>query len=83
MIVGNYYENVKGVSYVDPETNRIRVKSLGNSSLPDGVMIECSKPIRTSHPVGTHFRTENVKVCKKPNGRIYLRAKDQMIYPMD
>lgn len=82
MILGNYYDNVLGQSFIDPETSGLRVRSLGNRTIPDGLLIECSKIIRKEHPVGTIFRTENVKVCVKRSGRLYLRAKDQMIYPL-
>lgn len=80
MEVGDYIPNVLCVSFIDPETGRLRVKTQGNAALPDGLLVECSKKERESHPVGTRFRTEQVKVCKKPDGRIYVRAKDQMIY---
>ncbi len=80
LIIGNYYENVKCESFLDPETNRIRVRPLPNQGLSTKIVVECKKVIREAHQIGTRFRTENVKVCKKPDGRIYLRAKDQMIY---
>jgi hypothetical protein len=80
LVVGNYIENVKCESFRDSETNRIRVKPLQGQNIPTDIVIECSSKIRKENPVGTKFVTENVKVCKKTNGRIYLRAKDQMIY---
>ena len=75
LIVGNYYENIKSENFKDKETGRIRVRLLSGQNLP----IECSKSERESHLIGTKFVTENVKVCQKPDGRIYLRAKDQFI----
>ena len=80
LIIGNYIDNVKCESFLDPETNRIRVRPLPNQGLPTKMVLECLKSIREAYPPGTQFKTENVKVCKKPDGRIYLRAKDQMIY---
>ena len=79
LIVGNYYENIKCESFMDPETGRIRVRPLDGQNLPTNLVIECSKSERESNPIGTLFLTDNVKVCKKPDGRIYLRAKDQFI----
>ena len=79
LTLGNYYENIKCENFIDPETNRIRVRPLSGQNLPTNIVIECSKKERESHPIGTKFITENVKVCKKPDGRIYLRAKDQFI----
>ena len=82
LIIGNYINHVQGISHIDKETGRVRVKTYGNKTIEDGLMIECSKKIRESHPLGTLFTTENVKICKKPDGRVYVRAKDQMIFPL-
>ena len=79
LIVGNVIENVICESFKDPETGRIRVRPLPGQNLPTKIVIECSRPERNAHPVGTKFITENVKVCKKEDGRIYLRAKNQFI----
>lgn len=80
LVIGNYIENVKGESFKDPVAGRIRVRPLPDQGLPTDLVIECSKDERLRHPLGTKFTTVNVKVCIKPDGRIYLRAKDQMIY---
>ncbi|MBC3847726.1 hypothetical protein H8K90_15115 [Winogradskyella echinorum] len=82
LIIGNYYDNIKCESFKDPETGRIRVRPLPNQGLPTKIVIECKEKTRNAHPIGTKFRTENVKVCQKTTGRIYLRAKDQMIYKL-
>jgi hypothetical protein len=79
LIVGNIYKNIKCESFKDPETGRIRVRPSDGQNIPTTLVIECSKDEREAHPVGTQFKTENVKVCKKIDGRIYLRAKDQWI----
>ena len=79
LILGNYYENIKCENFKDKETGRIRVRPLSGQNLPTNLVIECSKSERESSPIGTKFITENVKVCQKPNGRFYLRAKDQHI----
>lgn len=83
LIVGKYYENIKCENFKDSETNRIRVRPLGGQNLPTNLVIECSKTQRELHPIGTKFITENVKVCQKPDGRIYLRAKNQFIKKID
>lgn len=83
LIIGNYYENILCESFRDTKTKRIRVRPLPNQGFPTNLVIECSSKIRIEHPVGTKFRTENVLVTKKPNGRIHLRAKDQMIYKIE
>ncbi len=83
LIVGDYYENIYCENFRDPETGRIRVRPLPGQGLLESIVIECSKKEREQYPPGTHFVTESVKVCKKPDGRIYLRAKDQMIMKVD
>lgn len=80
LILGNYIDNVQCESFLDPETGRIRVRPLAGQGITTKIVIECSKEERERWPLGTKFTTENVKVCVKPDGRIYLRAKDQMIY---
>jgi hypothetical protein len=75
------YKNLICESFLDPETGRLRVKpALGQPF--QGMVIECSRSIRNQYPIGTKFYCEEVKICKKPDGREYLRAKNQMIYPM-
>jgi hypothetical protein len=78
--IGNIYKNINCESFLDEETNRIRVRPCVNQIVSSDLVIECSKAIRESHPIGTVFICEEVKVCKKQTGRIYLRAKNQMIY---
>jgi hypothetical protein len=79
LIVGNYIDNVKCENFKDPETGRIRVRPLSGQGLSTHLVIECSKYERERHPIGTKFMAADVKVCVKPDGRIYLRARDQMI----
>ena len=79
IIVGNTHDNIKCESFKDSETSRIRVRPLPGQGLPTNLVVECSSKERKAHPEGTKFITENVKVCKKTDGRIYLRAKDQRI----
>ncbi|RZJ34728.1 MAG: hypothetical protein EOO51_08350 [Flavobacterium sp.] len=83
LIVGAFYKNIKCENFRDPETGRVRVRPLKGQNLPTNLLIECCKIERESHPPLTKFITENVKVCKKPDGRIYLRAKDQFIKKID
>jgi hypothetical protein len=73
------YSNLPCESFLDPETGRIRVRPIKGHPLHQ-MVIECSRSIRNQYPVGTLFYCEEVKVCRKPDGREYLRAKDQMIY---
>lgn len=80
LVIGNTFSNVLCESFLDPETNRVRVRSLGDNNIPAGILVECLKSIREQYPVGTQFYAKAIKVCKKTDGRIYLRAKDQMIY---
>jgi len=77
--LGDYIENVKCENFLDPETGRIRVRPMPNQDIPTNLMIDCSRFERERHPSGTRFITENEKVSIKPVGRIYLRAKDQVI----
>ena len=82
LVIGHYFTNLICESFLDPETNRIRVRPLPDQGVPANVVIECSRSEREAHPLGTVFYCEDAKVCQKPDGRIYLRAKDQMIYRM-
>ena len=79
MIIGNYIENVKCENFKDPETGRIRVRPQPNQGLPTNLVIECSRVERERHPLGSKFITADVKICVKPDGRNYLRARDQII----
>lgn len=83
LIVGTYRSNIKCENFLDPETNRIRVRPLPGQNLPVYLVIECSRSIREAYPLGTVFLAKTVKICDKPNGRIYLRAEDQMIYKIN
>lgn len=80
LIIGNFIDNLKCESFLDRRTGRVRVRPISEQGISTEILIECSRYERDKYPVGTKFYTENVKVCKKPDGRIYLRAKDQMIY---
>ncbi|WP_431156747.1 hypothetical protein [Winogradskyella poriferorum] len=82
MIVGDYIENIECESFLDPETGRVRIRPLPNQGIPTNLVIECSRTFRDTakYPLRTKFKTENVKVCQKDVGRIYLRAQDQMLY---
>jgi hypothetical protein len=80
--VDDIYTNVICESFKDKETGRLRVRPI-DIKVPDyTIVVECSKKEREAHPIGTKFTAKEVKVCKKPNGRFYLRAKDQMIYKL-
>jgi hypothetical protein len=79
MVIEDIHEYIECESFKDPETGSLRVRPLPGQGLPTNLVIECSSKERKAHPEGTKFITENVKVCKKTNGRIYLRAKDQKI----
>jgi hypothetical protein len=78
--IGNTFKNVQCESFLESRTNRIRVRTIGDVNLPEGILVECLKSIREQYPIGTRFYAQEIKVCKKTDGRIYLRAKDQMIF---
>lgn len=63
-------------TFLESRTNRVRVRTIGDSDIPAGILVECLKSIREQYPAGTQFYATEIKVCKKPDGRIYLRAKD-------
>ncbi|WP_271769145.1 hypothetical protein [Aquimarina algiphila] len=79
LIIGQYYDNIKCEFFLDKETNRVRVRPLPNQLVPTTMVIECLKKLREENKVDTHFLTENVKVCKKPDVGVYLREKGQVI----
>lgn len=77
--LGTYIDDILCESVFDEKANKIRVRPLSGQGLPKEMNIQCSKSIRNKYPVGTKFRTDDVKVCKA-YGAFYLRARDQMIY---
>ncbi|MFZ4931792.1 hypothetical protein [Chryseobacterium sp. Mn2064] len=83
-IIGNYISNVLCENFLDTETNRVRIRPLPNQGLSTDLKIECFMKYRNIniYPLGTQFIAENVKVCIKPVGRVYLRAKDQKLTPI-
>lgn len=83
MEVGNYYENILCESFHDKESRRVRIRTIPCDSMPTSILVESLKIFRDRYPVGTKFRANNVKICKKPDGRIYARAQDQMLYVVD
>lgn len=80
MEIGNYYDNILCESFHDRETGRIRIRTIPCNALPESLLVESLKIFREKYPVGTKFETTKIKICQKPNGRIYARAEDQMLY---
>ena len=56
LIVGQYFTNIKCESFLDKQTNRIRVRPLENQQVPSTVFIECLKKIREENKVVTSIR---------------------------
>lgn len=85
MIVGAFYTNILCESFLDPETGRVRIRTLKCPALPNSLMVESLKIFRNldEYSLGTKFKTTKIKVCKKTDGRIYARAEDQMLYPLN
>jgi hypothetical protein len=84
MEVGDYYNNILCESFLDPETGRVRIRTIKCPALPNSLMVESLKKFRelNRYHLGTKFTTKNIKICKKPDGRIYARAEGQMLYPL-
>ncbi|AEA42594.1 hypothetical protein [Fluviicola taffensis] len=80
LVIGTKYLDVLFETFLDPETSHIRVRPLSDQGFPPNILIESLTKFRDEYPEGTVFRTESVTVCKRPEGRIYLRAKNQMLY---
>ena len=80
MEIVDVYENVQCESFID--LNRIRVRTIGNSAVPDGIFIACSKTIREQYPVRTIFQAESAVVIKIVDSRTHMRAKDHIIFPV-
>lgn len=82
IVEGQEYWGVLAVLCVDPETNRLRVRTLPNQIFPSGVFVECSKKIRLAHTIGTVFKV-NIGVSKKPTGRTYAHSlrKAELLTP--
>ena len=83
LVIGDYYYNIHCENFKESRTGQIRVRPLPDQGLPTTLVIECSRYWRMHYPIGTKCRTESVRICQKPTGAIYLRAKDQMIYKID
>jgi hypothetical protein len=83
MEIGDIYINLECESFLDKQTNRVRVRPLQNQNIETNIVIECSREVREVNPIGTKFYCEEAKVCKKTDGRLYLRAKDQMIHLLE
>jgi hypothetical protein len=79
LIIGDIFEKVICESFLDHATGRIRVRPISLIDLSNDLMVECCKKERERYPIGTKFMTTSVKVCKKPDGRIYLYAKNHKI----
>jgi len=71
LVEGQEFWGVLGELVIDPDTNRKRVRTLSGQLVPEGLFIECSKTIRSRHPLHTIFKV-NVGVSRKPIGRLYL-----------
>lgn len=69
--VGQEFFGILGKLVIDPETNRLRVRTLEGQAVPEGLFIECAKKVRENSPLNTIFKV-NVKVSVKPQGRKYL-----------
>jgi hypothetical protein len=41
------------------------------------------KTIREEYPVGNKLYSKEIKVCKKPDRRFYLKAKDKLFINYD
>lgn len=76
--IGNTFQNVHCESFLESRTNRVRVRTIGTINIPEGILVECLKSIREQYPIGTRFYAQEMKVCKKPDGRIYLRVEDHI-----
>jgi hypothetical protein len=83
MEIGNYYTSIICESFLDNETGRIRIRTIPCDVIPQSLMVESLKIFRERYPLGTKFNTTQVKICKKPDGRIYARAEDQMLYVLE
>lgn len=82
LIVGSTLYNITCELFLDFETNKKRVRPIAGQGIEGTVMVECLKKFR-EHSIGTLFLAKELKVCQKDVGRIYLRAKDQMLYLLD
>lgn len=82
LIVGSTLTNIICELFVDEETKKKRVRPIQGQGIEGTVMVECLKKFR-EHTVGTLFLAKELKVCQKDVGRIYLRAKDQMLFLLD
>lgn len=83
LVIGTYFKNILCENFLDDETGRIRVRPIKGQGIPENTVIECSRAIRERHPLHTRFLAIELKVCTKPLGGVYLRAKDQMIFKID
>jgi len=79
LIIGQYIDNIKCESFLDKETNSIRIRPLSDQKALESLLLECLKKYREKYPLGTKFISKNVKVCKKKSGKVYLRPEGQLL----
>jgi hypothetical protein len=71
---------VESISYFGGgSSSSIRVRPLSCQGFPDDVYVECSKEMRTSHPVGTKFKLR-AKVTTREGGKPFLYSSFQWNY---
>jgi hypothetical protein len=83
LVEGQEFWGILGERIKNPETNRIRVRTLPDQDIPPGIFVECSKSIREAHELDTIFKM-NVKVSGKKVGRLYVHSlKKQELLTVD
>jgi hypothetical protein len=70
----NPYEWIEVETFIAPPgpySSKIRMRPTEGGKYPPDTVVECSRDIRKSHPVGTRFRIQ-CKVTDKEGGKPFL-----------
>ncbi len=75
------YHQLVAESFWDAERKKIRVRLAANQIFEEGLLVECSKKMRESHPVGTRFKLR-VKLTNRDGGGKFLYSHHSWPYEL-
>jgi len=73
-----YYLDTFIQSFRLPHGKRIRLKPIAGQSVPDDLLVECSREDRLKYPVGTIFKAD-LTLVQLPNRKPYLITRHRKL----
>jgi hypothetical protein len=73
-----YYLDCFIQSFRLPHGKRIRLKPIAGQSVPDDLLVECSREDRLKYPVGTIFKAD-LQLIKIPGKKPYLITRHRKL----